>query len=92
MLTTAGSSCGVIPTAIASENSSDSMSGRPSSRLATKISGRQHERDLEQEQGEPAEPALELGLRLLRRPRPDGDASELGVGPVATTTPIPLPA
>ena len=38
VLTTAGSSCGVMPTAIASENSSDSISGRCSSRFVTRIS------------------------------------------------------
>ena len=37
-LTTAGSSCGVIPTAIASENSTESITGLRSSRLLTKIS------------------------------------------------------
>ncbi len=36
-LTMAGSSCGVSPTASASENSTESMSGRCSSRLITKI-------------------------------------------------------
>jgi hypothetical protein len=35
--TTAGSSCGVIPTAIASENSSASMIGLCSTTLITKI-------------------------------------------------------
>ena len=35
--TTAGSSCGVMPTAIASENSSASMTGLCSSTLITKI-------------------------------------------------------
>ena len=35
--TTAGSSCGVIPTAIASENSKASSSGRASTTLITKI-------------------------------------------------------
>jgi hypothetical protein len=37
MLTTAGSSCGVSPTASASENSSDSTNGRCSTRLTTKV-------------------------------------------------------
>ncbi len=37
VLTTAGSNWGVIPTAIASENSKDSISGRWSSRFAMKI-------------------------------------------------------
>lgn len=37
MLTMAGSSCGVSPTASASENSSDSTKGRCSTRLTTKI-------------------------------------------------------
>ena len=35
--TTAGSNCGVIPTAMASENSSASMIGRCSAMLTTKI-------------------------------------------------------
>ena len=35
VLTTAGSSCGVMPTAIARPNSAESISGRPSSRLVT---------------------------------------------------------
>jgi hypothetical protein len=37
-LTTAGTSWGVIPTAIASENSTESITGLRSSRLLTKIS------------------------------------------------------
>ena len=37
VLTTAGSSCGVIPTAIASENSTESMIGFANSRLLTKM-------------------------------------------------------
>ena len=37
VVTTAGRSCGVIPTAMASENSSDSSSGRSRIRLITKI-------------------------------------------------------
>ena len=35
--TTAGSSCGVMPTATARENSTASMTGRPSATLITKI-------------------------------------------------------
>ena len=35
--TTAGNSCGVIPTATASEKSTASITGRPSSTLTTKI-------------------------------------------------------
>ena len=38
VLTTAGSSCGVMPTAIASANSTESITGRCSSRLVTRIS------------------------------------------------------
>lgn len=37
VLTTAGSNCGVIPTAIASENSTESMIGFRSSRLLIKM-------------------------------------------------------
>ena len=37
VLTTAGSSCGVIPTAIASENSTESMIGFCNSRLLIKM-------------------------------------------------------
>ena len=36
-LTTAGSSCGVIPTAIASAKSTESITGRCNSRLVIKI-------------------------------------------------------
>ena len=64
VLTTAGSSCGVMPTAIASENSTESMSGRCSTRLMTKMSDGQGHRDLQQQQREPAQPGLELGLGL----------------------------
>ena len=35
--TTAGSSCGVMPTATASENRTASMTGRPSATFVTKI-------------------------------------------------------
>ena len=35
--TTAGSSCGVMPTATASENRTASMTGRPNATLTTKI-------------------------------------------------------
>ena len=38
VLTTAGSSCGVMPTAMASEKSSDSIKGLCSSRFVTRIS------------------------------------------------------
>ena len=37
LLTTAGNSCGVMPTAIASANSSESMMGRRSSRLVIRM-------------------------------------------------------
>ena len=37
VLTTAGSSCGVMPTAIASANSTESINGRRSSRLVTRM-------------------------------------------------------
>ena len=38
VLTTAGNNCGVIPTAIASANNTESITGRRSSRLVTRIS------------------------------------------------------
>ena len=38
VLTTAGSSCGVMPTAIASANSTESITGRRSSRLVIRMS------------------------------------------------------
>ena len=38
VLTTAGSSCGVIPTAIASANNTESITGRRSNRLVTRMS------------------------------------------------------
>ena len=38
VLTTAGSSCGVMPTAIASANNTESMTDRRSNRLVTKMS------------------------------------------------------
>ena len=37
VLTTAGNSCGVMPTAIASANSTESITGRRSSRLVARI-------------------------------------------------------
>ncbi len=37
LLTTAGSSCGVMPTAMASANSTDSMTGRRSITLASRM-------------------------------------------------------
>ena len=37
VLTTAGNNCGVIPTAMANANSAESITGRRSSRLVTRI-------------------------------------------------------
>ena len=62
--TTAGSSCGVMPTAMARENSSASRSGRCSTTLIDEDRGGEHAGDLDQQHREPAQPDLELGLGL----------------------------
>ncbi len=92
VLTTAGSSCGVIPTAIASANSTESITGRRSSRLVTKISTRQGDRHPQQQVGESAQTGLELGLGLPLT-QAGGDAAELGVARRSRTPPrSPRPA
>ena len=89
-MTIAGSSCGVMPIAIASENSSASISGRCSATLITKIDAGQHAGDPHEQLREVAEPGLErrLGLALAE---PGGDLAERRAVPVATTTPRPAP-
>ena len=90
MVTIAGSSCGVRPTAMASENNADSRIGRPSSELITKMP--------------PAKTAVTLTSRIekLRSPRwkavsgwrsPSRRAiwPKTELEPVATTTPDPDP-
>ena len=78
VLTTAGSSCGVIPTAIASANSTESITGRRSNRLVTRISSGQGDRHPQQQVGESAQTGLELRLGLPLT-QAGGDAAELGV-------------
>ena len=92
VVTTAGSSCGVMPTAIASENSSASMH-RPVQRdVDHEDRGRQRAGDVDQQHREPAQADLELGLELARSPSPAAIRPNSVRGPVATTTPRPLPA
>ena len=88
-LTTAGSSCGVMPTAIASENSTESITGLRSSRLLTKIEHRQRDRDLQQQVGEPAQPDLKVGFGLPFT-QTGCDAPELGVSAGGVHHPGPL--
>ena len=78
--TTAGSSCGVMPTAMASENSSASMIGLCSTTLMTKIDGGQRPGDVDQQHRELAQPDLELGVELVGA-QPGGDLAELGARP-----------
>ena len=91
VVTTAGSSCGVIPTAIAKLNSTASMTGRASNRLITRISM-------------VSTPATQASIRPNRRnptwnsvcgvavARPAAICPNWLCGPVATTTPVPEPA
>ena len=79
----------MMPTAMARLNSTASMSGRSSTRLITKIAP--VSTPATQQQGELAQPDLELGVRLPLA-QPDRDPPELRRPPVATTTPMPEPA
>ena len=78
--TTAGSSCGVMPTATARENRTASMTGRPSATLITKIVTLSTPPTLANKPGEAGEAELELGLRVALA-EPDGDPPELGRRP-----------
>ena len=89
--TTAGSNCGVMPTAIASENSRASMIGLCSSTLMTKI----------EVVNEP--PTYTNSMENFRSPtwnsvsswwvlKPAAILPNSVRAPVATTTPLPLPA
>ena len=74
-LTMAGSSWGVMPIAIASENSSASMSGRASATLITKMETVSTAGHPYQQLGEILQPDLEGGVGR-RRSQPDGDLAE----------------
>ena len=78
-LTTAGSSCGVMPTAIARANSTESITDRRRNRLVIKIDQHgQGERHPQQQIGEAAQAGLELRLGLpFTQTR--GDTAELGI-------------
>ena len=76
-LTMAGSSCGVIPIAIASENSSASITGRDSATLMTKIETVSTPATRTSSSEKSLQPDLERGLgRPLAEP--DGDLAERG--------------
>ena len=78
--TTAGSSCGVMPTATASENSTASMTGRPERDVDHEDRDAEHPADLGQQPREAGEAELELGLGVAFT-EPDGDPPELGEPP-----------
>ena len=63
-LTTAGSNCGVMPTAIASENNTESITGLTQQQVADQDEHRQRHRNLQQKVREPAQPDLKIGFRL----------------------------
>ena len=90
-VTMAGSSCGVMPIAIASENSSASISGREKRDVDDEDRDGEHGGDLHEQPREVAQPDLERRLGLpLREPGRDAAPNAVAV-PVATTTPRPEP-
>ena len=74
--TTAGSSCGVMPTATASENRTASMTGRPKRDVDHEDRDAEHAADLRQQPREAGEAELELGLGMVLA-EPDSDPPEL---------------
>ena len=78
--TTAGSSCGVMPTAIASENSKASRIGLCQHDVDHEDRDGQRAGDVHQQQRELPQPDLELGVQLMGV-QTGGDLAELGRGP-----------
>ena len=64
VLTTAGSSCGVMPTAIARENSSDSIERALQQQVRDEDQRGEPDSHLQQQEREPLQPELEFGLGL----------------------------
>ncbi len=90
VLTTAGSSCGVIPTAMASENSSASTQERPSTMLATRIAPVRI-RAITSRNDENRESPRWNSVCGSRRSKPAAMRPNSVLAPVATTTPRPRP-
>ena len=84
--TIAGSSCGVIPMAMASENSSASISGRENATLIDEDRDREDAGDLHEQLREAAQPDLEGGLGLPLA-EPAAICPNAVAVPVETTTP-----
>ena len=76
-VTIAGSSCGVSPTAIASENRADSQDRSAEQRVDDEDAAGQHRGDANQQDREAAQPALERGFRLPFA-EPQRDLAERG--------------
>ena len=77
IVTIAGNSCGVRPTAIASANSSDPSRERPISDVEDQDRAGQHGGDADEQQREVPQTELERGLRLSFSEL-QGDRAELG--------------
>ena len=90
VLTTAGSSCGVMPTAIARENSRDSITGRCSSRFATKMSELSPMATCSSRKENRLRPSWN-SVCGCRSPRPSAIRPNSARPPVATTTAVQLP-
>ena len=90
VVTTAGSSCGVIPTAIASENSSDSSSDRCKIRLMTKIEVLRTPATSTSSTEKCRKPAWN-SVTSWRSPNPAAILPNSVARPVLTTTPSPPP-
>ncbi len=89
-LTIAGSSCGVIPIAMASENSSASSSGRENATLITKIEIVNTAATLTSSAENPRNPAWNA-VSACFSPRPTAILPNAVDDPVATTTARPEP-
>ena len=85
-LTIAGSSCGVMPIAIASENSSASMSGRRERDVDHEDRDREDAGHPDEQLGELPQPDLERGRRPGGAPSPTAILPNAVAEPVATTT------
>ena len=85
-VTIAGSSCGVIPIAIASENSSASRNGRESATLMTKIETVSTPATWTSSSEKPRSPTWNA-VSACRSPSPTAISPNAVRVPVATTTP-----